>query len=219
MTNNFHRLIWLDVTLDPMSGLAIYHHGPAVTVWVVIAYLYIFVASLLLVKAALFDKRLARVQALAFLLAVPWPWIANVLYFFRLTPPGQDYTASGFAVTGLFLLWGIYRHRLFHLIPVAYEAVISSMEDGLIVLDGDRRVINLNPAAIKLLRTIESPAAPWSKRVHRIKGSRTFLSDGPNWPAASPRRCRARSKSHSVADRVIAFSTSAFRPSSSGAGG
>ena len=159
LTNDLHRLIWTDVTLDPQSGLAVYHHGPAIMVWVVIGYLYVFAASLLLVKAALFDKHLARIQALAFLLAVPWPWVANGLYFFGLTPPGQDYTASGFAATGLFLLWGIYRRGLFHLIPVVHEAVISSMEDGLIVLDTGRRVINLNPAANELLRTVASPAA------------------------------------------------------------
>ncbi len=184
LTNNVHRLLWIDVTLDPRSGLAIYHHGPAVAAWLGIAYLYVFVACLLLVKAALSDKRLARVQAEAFLLAVPWPWIANFLYFFRLTPPGQDYTAPAFAVTGLFLLWGIYRHRLFHLIPVAYEAVISSMEDGLIVLDGDRRVISLNPAAIKLLKTIVSPAASLVEDEYvGLKGEDVFVQ----WPELSGR--------------------------------
>ena len=160
LTNDLHRLIWTDVTLDPQSGLAVYHHGPVIMVWVVIGYFYVFAASLLLVKASLFDKHLARVQALAFLLAVPWPWVANGLYFFGFTPPGQDYTASGFAATGLFLLWGIYRRGLFHLIPVVHQAIISSMEDGLIVLDTGRRVINFNPAAIELLRTVAAPAAP-----------------------------------------------------------
>ena len=166
-----------------MSGLAIYHHGPAVTIWVVIAYFYIFAASLLLVKAALFDKRLARVQALAFLLAVPWPDRQRSV-FFRFHPPGQDYTASGFAVTGLFLLWGIYRHRLFHLIPVVHEAVISSMEDGLIVLDTGHRVIDLNPAAIELLRTIESPAAPLAKGEYiGLRGQDVFA----RWPELAGR--------------------------------
>jgi PAS domain S-box-containing protein len=184
LTNDVHRLIWREVALDPLSGLAIYHHGPAVTVWIVIAYLYVFAASLLLVKAALFDKRLAKVQALAFLLAVPWPWIANGLYFFGFTPPGQDYTASGFAATGLFLLWGIYRHRLFHLIPVVHEAVISSMEDGLIVLDTSHRVIDLNPAAIELLRTIESPDSSLAKGEYiGLRGQDVFA----RWPELAGR--------------------------------
>jgi PAS domain S-box-containing protein len=184
VTNDFHRLVWRDVTLDPLSGLAVYHHGPAIAVWVVIGYLYVFAASLLLVKAALYDKRLARVQALAFLLAVPWPWIANGLYFFGFTPPGQDYTASGFAATGLFLLWGIYRRRLFHLIPVVHEAVISSMEDGLIVLDTGHRVIDLNPAAIELLRTVESQAASSAKGEYiGLRGQDVFA----RWPELAGR--------------------------------
>ena len=152
--------------------------------------------------------------ALAFLLAMPWPWVANGLYFFGFTPPGQDYTASGFAATGLFLLWGIYRRGLFHLIPVVHEAVISSMEDGLIVLDTGRRVINFNPAAIELLRTVAAPATNISDSAER-----TFSPAGLNWPPASPRPPPPRSKSPSARERTGASSTFASRPSATGAGG
>ena len=35
--------------------------------------------------------------------------------------------------------WGLYRYRLFGLVPVARDMVVDSMEDGVLVLDGDRR--------------------------------------------------------------------------------
>ncbi len=42
---------------------------------------------------------------------------------------------------------GIYRYRLFGLVPVARDMVVDSMDDGVIVLDAQRRLVDLNAAA------------------------------------------------------------------------
>jgi len=112
----------------------------------------------------------------------------NGLYFSVSLLPGQDYTASGFAATGLFLLWGIYRRGLFHLIPVVHEAVISSMEDGLIVLGHRPPGHQLQSGRDRAAEDGRSPAALWPRTNISDSAERTFSPAGLNWPPA----CRAR---------------------------
>jgi two-component system cell cycle sensor histidine kinase/response regulator CckA len=76
------------------------------------------------------------------------PWIANLLYLSHALPvSGLDLTPIAFAVSGACFTWGIYRYRLFGLVPVARDMVVDSMDDGVIVLDAQRRLVDLNAAA------------------------------------------------------------------------
>jgi PAS domain S-box-containing protein len=65
----------------------------------------------------------------------------------RALPAGLDPTPLAFAVSGACLTLGIYRHRLFGLVPVARDMVVDSMDDGVLVLDAERRIVDLNAAA------------------------------------------------------------------------
>ena len=76
------------------------------------------------------------------------PWAGNVLYLSRALPvAGLDLTPIAFAVSGACFTWGIYRYGLFGLLPIARDMVVDSMEDGVIVLDEHRRLVDLNAAA------------------------------------------------------------------------
>jgi PAS domain S-box-containing protein len=48
-------------------------------------------------------------------------------------------------------VWGMAQFRLFDIVPVAHYAVIRSMSDGLIVLDPWNRVVDINPAAQRII--------------------------------------------------------------------
>ncbi|MFB6296766.1 MAG: histidine kinase N-terminal 7TM domain-containing protein [Halobacteriales archaeon] len=43
--------------------------------------------------------------------------------------------------------WAVFRHRLFDLIPLARETVFEAVEDAVIVVDGDLRLLDYNEAA------------------------------------------------------------------------
>jgi PAS domain S-box-containing protein len=83
--------------------------------------------------------------------------------------PRLDLTPFAFTISGLAVMWGIVRYRLLDIIPVARDIVIQNMNDGVIVLDGHQRILDLNPAAIALVGAqqpslIGKPAAgalPW----------------------------------------------------------
>ena len=89
-----------------------------------------------------------RPQYWAIIVGTLLPLIGNLLYLTRLRDVGNfDITPLTFALSGLCFTWGLYHHRLFGLVPVARDMVVDSMEDGVIILDAERRVVDLNAAA------------------------------------------------------------------------
>jgi PAS domain S-box-containing protein len=152
-TNEWHHLIWTSFTPSslPGSNVIVYGHGP--WFWIEVAYFYLVVgtASIILIRASFRFRHIYRRQALALLIGVPFPWIGSVAYVLELGPAGYDYTPIGFALTGLVLLWNMYRLQLFDLAPVARDALIENMSDGMLVLDAQNRVADVNRAAQQVL--------------------------------------------------------------------
>jgi diguanylate cyclase (GGDEF)-like protein len=161
-TNEGHRLIWSG--FSPVAGLRhsllLYHHGPFFWVHVGYSYLLLFATTVFLLLAYFRFKDVHRRQALAILLAFPWPWLGNVLYLAGLAggKRGLDFTPLGFAVAGFFLLWAMFGLQLVDIVPVARERVIESMGESLIILDEAGRVAAANAAARKLIAEAGGPA-------------------------------------------------------------
>jgi len=154
MSNELHHLIWTSFTPSPVPGSNMIVYGHGAWFWIAVAYFYLVLctASVILVWAALHSRHIHRRQAIVLLVGVPWPWLASVLYVFELGPlPGYDWTPVGFALTGAVLLLSIYHFRLFDLVPVAYDILVETMTDGLVVLDAHNHVVDANPAALQLL--------------------------------------------------------------------
>jgi PAS domain S-box-containing protein len=62
------------------------------------------------------------------------------------------------SVCGIAIAWGLFRYRLFDIVPIARATVIESMDDGVIVLDAQDRIIDLNPTAQSMLGPTSSQA-------------------------------------------------------------
>jgi len=152
---------------DPWTGLFLSRHelvsrlgyvvldwerGP--WFWVTTAYGYVLLAAVvfLLAQVARRSARPYRAQALSVLAAVLFPWVANLITqsAFRFMSE-LDLTPVVFSATGLALAYGLYRHRLLDLAPVARGAVLDGMEDGVLVVDAHNRIVDANPAAQRLL--------------------------------------------------------------------
>jgi PAS domain S-box-containing protein len=86
------------------------------------------------------------------LLGVAAPWVGNGMYVLGLTPfPELDLTPFAFLFSGAALSWGLFRFRLLDVSPVARDAVIEGMDDAVISVDLRGRVVDLNPAARRVL--------------------------------------------------------------------
>ena len=153
-TNDWHRLIWPSVHLIRLlTGVeSVYEHGPWFWLAASYAYLLLAVGTVLLTSYIFQYRDVFRRQAVAMLVAVAVPWVANILYLSNYNPlPGLDWTVISFALSGLLVAWAVFQLGLFNLAPVARNVLFECMSDALLVIDGQRRIVDINPAARDLL--------------------------------------------------------------------
>jgi PAS domain S-box-containing protein len=153
-TNESHGLIWSDVRLGTAgsSTVLVLSYGVFFWAWIAFTYTLVFLGSGLLLHNLILSARPYRQQSLALLVAALAPLVGNVLRITRLNPlPQLDLTNLGFILSGPALFWALFRYRLLDIVPVARDALIESLDDAVIVLDEHRRVVDLNPAAARLV--------------------------------------------------------------------
>jgi signal transduction histidine kinase len=160
-TNPWHHLLWSSVTpSSPEPGAPlVYGHGP--WFWLIaVPYNYALLAAGTGVLIAALARLHApyRRQAAALLAGLALPWIGNALYLAGVdVASGVDPTPLAFALTGVVFATSLFSRRLFDLVPVARHALIESMADGVLVLDDEGRVIDVNPSARALLGLTRAP--------------------------------------------------------------
>lgn len=149
VTNEQHHLYWssIDEVATPLGRRLLYRGGT--WYWVNASYNYflVLIGTATLVRGLRRFPTAYRSQTALVIVGAIVPWIGNLLYLTRALPVGLDPTPIAFTVSGACFTWGIYRYRLFGLVPVARDMVVDSMDDGVIVLDAQRRLVDLNAAA------------------------------------------------------------------------
>jgi signal transduction histidine kinase/PAS domain-containing protein len=155
-TNNVFHLMWKDIWLDTSLSPPVDAVSHNFWFWVHSAYCY---SLLLLGTVCLFDlfiksKGIHRQQAISLLLSALVPWVANFLFIVGIKPFAVvDPTPLAFAITGVVFFWALSRLQLLEAImPIAHDVILQSMADGVIILDTQLRVIELNPAAQNILK-------------------------------------------------------------------
>lgn len=149
-TNNFHHLMHIDARLDTASPVTVLVRTFGPFYWVHTAYSYAaLLASIVMLFITLVQAPPAYRGRTAVLLAgmmIPTLWnVPYVLGFGPLQP--IDMTPLFLGLGGFVVAWGLFRFRIFGIVPVAYGQVVAGMDDGVIVLDLSYRVVDLNPAA------------------------------------------------------------------------
>jgi PAS domain S-box-containing protein len=181
-TNEFHKLYWVDVMLKQVGPFTLIEATPGVFYWIHVAYSYLLMTlgSLLLVRMAVRSSRLYRWQSLAVLLGAVGPLIGDVLSTFGLLSylSWIDLTPFFFTLTGLAMAWAFFRFRLLDIVPVARDAVIESMSDGVLVLDAENRIVDINPVGEGIInrtasevvgRSAEEILSRWPDLVERYR--------------------------------------------------
>ncbi|HEX2945895.1 MAG TPA: histidine kinase N-terminal 7TM domain-containing protein [Clostridia bacterium] len=153
-TNDFHHLMIYDLGFEKVDQMVVLDTTYGFWFWIHAAYSY----SLLLLGTVILAKRLAglsqilRKQSVIILIAILIPLVMNILYTFRLCPTYPvDLTILSFSCTGYLCFFGMFRYRLFELVPAARNAVIEDMSGVLIVLDNKNHIIDMNSAAKNII--------------------------------------------------------------------
>jgi diguanylate cyclase (GGDEF)-like protein len=152
-TNDLHHLFYSKtfVTLQgpfPMLGSV---KGPWYWIHIIYMNCALFLSGLLLLRNALQSVPFYRKQALMMLAGSVFPWTGQFIYLAHYSPWNLDLVPFALTLTGLIVSWAIFKQQLFNLTPFAHNKVFESIRDGVLVLDLQNRLIDLNPAARSIL--------------------------------------------------------------------
>jgi PAS domain S-box-containing protein len=97
---------------------------------------------------------ISRRQARVLLWASMFPIFSNLAYLFQpVEYRALDWTSVTFSVSSSMFVWALYGMRLMDLVPIARDKVIDGLSDGMIVLDIQNRIIDINQVAADILRS------------------------------------------------------------------
>ena len=153
-TDPWHGLIRRNARLVPGELTSVLVYDFTDVVWfMTFVFIGIMLLSLVLLTLSFFrPQRLYRAQVGIIMLGTTIPLIGISLSMAGIMfTPQRDSSPFTFAISNLVIAWGLFHYRLFDIVPVARDMVIEHMLDGVLVLDVRRRLMDLNPAAEKLL--------------------------------------------------------------------
>ncbi len=152
-TDSWHHLYWSRTWIDRTGAVPVMGRTYGAAFWVFVGYSWVMMAAAAFTLLRSFPKDpIQRGRRLALFGAMLLPLGAAMLYVFDWSPVRYiDITPYAFVATGALIVWALFRYRLQGIVPVAARSVVESMGDGVIVLDIDGRVAQLNPAVENLL--------------------------------------------------------------------
>lgn len=153
-TNPLHHLHYRDVKMFYEGAFPMAKIYPGTWYHIFTGYFYLLLACgcyLILNKFRSSDP-IFRKQNYSIIIGVAIPWVANLCYLLGFRPLGFiDATPFAFIFTTFLVFLGIYRFRLFDIIPIAREKAMELMSDGFLVLDAQQRIIDYNSAFLQFV--------------------------------------------------------------------
>jgi PAS domain S-box-containing protein len=149
-TDSLHGLIRPNPVLISSEPLAMLEYEYTVAFWAFVLFVY---GTAVYCTGAFVQKWFQsepphRAQVGIIVIGYLFPLLAGVFSVLGIeTGLPRDVTPFGFALGNLVIAWGVFRYRLFNLVPVARRVVLENITDAVMVLDSDGRVVDLNAAA------------------------------------------------------------------------
>ena len=133
-----------------------YERGPLVYLFVAYFSLCLAVTtifySLMLIWAVPGFRRQAGIYWVSSLI----PWLAGIVYNFGLTPNNLDITPLSFSISGILLGIGFLQFHLLDILPLARDVIFEGINEGVLVLDTQNIIVDLNPRFLSMLPAIQN---------------------------------------------------------------
>lgn len=155
------NLFYTSIAMTNLGGIAVLTpvYGPIF--WVYTACAYAATAAMLLwLIFAGGKKKIRRSHMVIMAAAVCVPILCNIPYVFKWVP--YDITAIGFIGSAL-MLFILYQDAFFADMPLSRRNIIDAMGDGIILVDGNRQVMEMNGAAKDML-CVNDEESDWAQR-------------------------------------------------------
>ncbi len=155
LTDSVHHLIYPDPRLSADSPFPDLTYSFTYVVYIYSLF-YLFGANIfgvsLILRRAFQTYNLYRIQLWILVIGFSIPLIMSILTLAGVHfTPQRDSAPFSLAVGNAIVAWGLFRYRLFDIVPIARERIVENINDPVIVLDARNRVADVNKAALKML--------------------------------------------------------------------
>gem|GEM_PF-269655 len=154
ITNENHQLIWSGFSaIYADTNMMEFHHGAGFWIgYMCYNYLLLLLSTILLLQFLISHTKTFLSQGIVILIAGLFPWSASVVYLSGLNPvPGLDIVPVSTVLSGITMAYAILHFRFLDLAPIAHEALMENLSDGILALDVQNRIQDINEAAILFL--------------------------------------------------------------------
>ena len=155
-TNPYHHLFlqgYTSGTLGRFFLVTQWRWGPLFWVHAVYSYLMLLIGIILIIHAAAHFLQLYRGQTILIIASVIFPILVTILHTFNILKLHLDLTPIAFSLTGLALSWNIIKFRFTNVVPIGKEKLIEFMRDGMIMINQDYEILDINQAALSSFHT------------------------------------------------------------------
>lgn len=152
-TNGANHLMLRSVQFAKASELTYLSQvtfGPWYWVHTLFGYFLVMTSAVLVISAMIRGGALVRRQGIPILLGLLLPLVSNVLLVTRIAPVQIDPMPFGLAMTALLFGWAALRHHLLDLVPIARGTLIDAVRDGMLALDSEGRIVDMNRTMAEL---------------------------------------------------------------------
>jgi diguanylate cyclase (GGDEF)-like protein len=153
--------------------------GPVSWANIYYSYILIFIGIVILSLTLYRSVGIYRKQTTVILAATIIPWVVHISYISSGgLLPDADVTPFIFSITALAIAFALARYRLLDIVSIARSVLIENMSEGVIVLDTQNRVVDINPAAQSELhlsaktsigKPVEEVLSTWSDIVTKFQ--------------------------------------------------
>lgn len=168
-TDKYHGLVRANIHLDNGGAFPVIgkQYGPFFYIHALHSHGLNLATLFILLRTVFTRKTIYKKQAIAFLMGVSLIIVPNLIYIIGLSPiKGYDITPVFFGPAGIIMAWSIFKYRMFDLVPLARATLIENMEAGVMVLDRQDRILDVNSA---FANVIGNPVEHiTSKHIHEI---------------------------------------------------
>ncbi len=152
-TNEQHHLFLQGVHLSSSVPSVPLEWTPGPWLWIGQLYVYLLMA----IGVVLLGRQILRLpkvyvsQIAALLVGLAVMVVTSLLYLFEIVPSHVPLGPYALLVAAVAIALGLFRWQLLDLVPVARDVVVDELADGVLVLDGQRRLVDVNRSAERWL--------------------------------------------------------------------
>ena len=147
-TDPIHHLFFGDARINTMGLIT--KGGPWFYVFLYYSYTLMGIGFFLLLRYHQRSSPYYQRQVRIILLGIILPWFVNGFIMLGWVPlEGLDITPMLFTVTGLLMAYALFGYHMMDLVPVGRDALVEHLDDAIVMVDDQDRIVDINPKALE----------------------------------------------------------------------